>query len=189
MQVGIRRKKDTDEQENLQFRDVCLLFCRNVRIDESVTWASAQRIAHAAFRVLVLRRLVPDGVHTVVSKSARALMSDIELLCELLRSTAIVVNREAVRKQLLVALTVEKYPPCLLEVLIQGFEWRDVAKNLQRLVENQSEKVYILAQDAGRLVWEFREEKRLEKEAWKVRWDTSYWVPGNSVYNCFHTKK
>ena len=116
-------------------------------------------------------------------------MSDIELLCELLRSTAVVVNREAVRRQLLATLVLEKYPPCLLEVLIQGFEWRDLAYQFRRLVENQSEKVHILAREDCQRGWEIREEKRREKEAWKVRWDTSYWVPGNSVYDCFHTKK
>jgi len=114
--------------------------------------------------------------------------TDIGLLCELLLSTAIVINRPAVRRQLLAALAVQGVPESVLTVLVQGFEWRDLAKDLQWLVDIQSKKVHVLAREDCLRGWEVSEKNRLEKEAWKARWDTSYWTPGNPVYDRFYVK-
>ena len=115
--------------------------------------------------------------------------SRIDLLCEMLAGTAIIVNRRAVRKQLIDEMSKQGLPASLQSLLVQGFEWRDHAHDLKHLVDGQNKKVFELAKKRDQRAGLLEEKKKQEIASWKTRWDTSYWVPGNPVYEYFCRKK
>lgn len=110
----------------------------------------------------------------------------IDTLLAVLLSGRKLVGREETEKRLRIAFLKESYSSTLVDLVVEGFKFREFALNLRDLLQRQNERLHAAATERDRLLWEPRERARLAREriakAWTDRWDASYWKPGEPVY-------